>query len=187
MRFLVFAEPQGNLAALEALLQVGRRAKPDEWICLGNAVGEGAQPQKCVEAMRKVPVHLVQGPLDLAALGKPVRPAHRELGDANAALLKPGDLRYLRSGGPPRRLVAAGKRVLLTSDPSPQTMGTDVVLHPSDEAFVAQEGALLRVGVGRVHGPHDAAPFVLFDAATGEAVVKRAVWNVRTPGETRHL
>jgi hypothetical protein len=106
-------------------------------------------------------------PTDLKLLAKPV-----------AAKLAPADLAWLREATPPRRLVAGGKRILLTSEPTPAAGGADVVLHPSARPYAKLVDGKLDVGTGRADdAPDGESPCVLYDAATGEAKVRFAAWD----------
>lgn len=177
LKLLVFADPQGNPWAVEAILRAARKVEDAEVTCLGNAVGVGPDPQATVERLRKARVHLVRGPRDAAALGRPVPEALRAEGKANAARLKPADLAYLRESTPPRRLVAGGKRVLVTAEAAPDAGNADVVLKPGPRTVVAQAGPVLVVMVAPADDPTGESPYVVWDSETGEARVHHAAWD----------
>ena len=178
MRIAAFADLQGNPWAARAILDLLKREKDVETYALGNVVGAGPRPAETVEALRKARVHLVAGPRDLAAVGKPPRDAYRAEGEANAARLAPPDATYLRSGGPARRVVLDGKAVLLTADPSPQVGASRVVLFPGPRAGVEVRDGVLHACVGRADDPSGEAPFVLYDSGKGAAEVRHAAWDV---------
>lgn len=177
MKFLAFADVQGNALAAQALVGMAKRHPEAEVVCLGNAVGAGSDPAGAVERLRKARVHLVRGPRDAAALGMPAPEALRFEGKANAAKLAPADIAWLRTATPPRRLVANGKRILLTSEERPETGLADVVLKPGGRAVVHRVGARLEIATGRADEETGESPFILFDAETGEAKVSYAAWD----------
>ena len=190
MRIAAFADVQGHPWAARAILDALRRVDDVEVYALGNVVGAGPEPSATVEILRKARVHLVAGPRDLAALGRPPRESYRAEGDANAARLLPADVTYLKTGGPTRRVVLDGKAVLLSADPSPHVGASKVVLHPGPAPRVETREGVLHACVGRADDPRGEAPFVLYDSATGEAEVRHAAWDVdhlARAESTRHL
>lgn len=177
MRFLAFADVQGNPWAAEAILHAAKKQDDVTLVCLGNAVGAGPDPQGAVERLRKARVHLVRGPRDAAAIGLPSPEALAFEGKANAAKLAPADLAYLREATPPRRLVAGGKRILLTSEPRPDHGQADVVLKPGDRPLWQRVDARLDIQVGRADDPSAESPFIVFDATTGAVKLHHAPWD----------
>lgn len=178
MRIAAFADVQGNPWAAQAILDALRRVEDVEVYALGNVVGGGPRPAETVERLRKARVHLVAGPRDLAAVGMPPREEHRAEGEANGARLSPPQATYLRAGAPPRRVVLGGLAVLLTADVSPHVGASKVVLFPGPEARVEERAGVMHACVGRADDPSGEAPFVVYDAATGLAQVRRAAWDV---------
>jgi len=70
MRYAVLSDVHANLEALEAVLEDARGQGVQGFLCLGDFVGYGPDPNACVERLRGlVPVALV-GNHDLAALGR---------------------------------------------------------------------------------------------------------------------
>lgn len=68
MRIAVISDIHSNLEALErAAAEIGRE-KVDEVVCLGDVVGYGANPNECVEAVRRLTTHVLLGNHDEAAL-----------------------------------------------------------------------------------------------------------------------
>lgn len=177
MRFVAFADVQGNPLAAEAILRAAKRVEEAEVVCLGNAVGTGPDPAGAVERLRKARAHLVRGPNDAATLGMPSAEAAMFQGKANAARLAAADLAYLKLASPPRRLVANGKRILLTSDPAPDAGQADVVLKPGPRPLVTRTGGRLDIAVGRADDEVGESPYVVFDAETSEAKVHYAPWD----------
>ncbi len=69
MRYAVFSDIHGNLQALESVLERIDRLSVDRRLCLGDIVGYGANPNECVETVRRTGALSVAGNHDHAALG----------------------------------------------------------------------------------------------------------------------
>ncbi len=69
MRYGVISDIHANLEALEAVFDELQKAKVDEIICLGDIVGYGPDPEKCVELVRKHCKFSLAGNHDHALLG----------------------------------------------------------------------------------------------------------------------
>jgi predicted phosphodiesterase len=54
VRYGVIADVHANLPALEAVLAALRAIRVDAYICAGDLVGYGPQPNECVEAVRRL-------------------------------------------------------------------------------------------------------------------------------------
>jgi diadenosine tetraphosphatase ApaH/serine/threonine PP2A family protein phosphatase len=70
MRFGILGDVHANLAALEAVLAALERERVEHWLCLGDLVGYGADPQACIDLVRDLGPHLVGGNHDWAAAGR---------------------------------------------------------------------------------------------------------------------
>jgi predicted phosphodiesterase len=70
MRYGVLADIHANLAALRAVLAALEREGVDAYLCAGDVVGYGPQPNECVEALARLPVECVAGNHDLMATGR---------------------------------------------------------------------------------------------------------------------
>jgi diadenosine tetraphosphatase ApaH/serine/threonine PP2A family protein phosphatase len=57
-----------NLEALESVIEVLGKSV-DTWVCLGDIVGYGANPNECVEIVRDLSTHVIAGNHDRAAVG----------------------------------------------------------------------------------------------------------------------
>lgn len=68
MRYLIISDVHANLAALEAVL--ADAPDFDEIWCLGDLLGYGPYPNKCIERVREFPHFSLAGNHDWAALGK---------------------------------------------------------------------------------------------------------------------
>lgn len=74
MRVALLADVHANLPALQACLADGRAAGADAWVCAGDLVGWGPQPEECVALLREVGAACVAGNHDLAATGQLASP-----------------------------------------------------------------------------------------------------------------
>ena len=105
MRIAIFSDIHGNLEALEAAFADAKQRGYDHMVCLGDIVGYGADPQRCVDLIREeVWKHetgemVVRGNHDDAASGgddgyfnreaqKAVRWTHEQLTDPTLEWLK---------------------------------------------------------------------------------------------------
>jgi diadenosine tetraphosphatase ApaH/serine/threonine PP2A family protein phosphatase len=69
MRVAVFADIHGNLAALEAVLADAGQRQVDRYVCLGDLVGYGANPNRCIERICGLPrLNVILGNHDAAAV-----------------------------------------------------------------------------------------------------------------------
>ena len=69
MKYLIFSDIHGNLEALEAVLTYGAGIKAGFHICLGDILGYGANPNECVETIRRLPNYAcVKGNHDAAVI-----------------------------------------------------------------------------------------------------------------------
>jgi predicted phosphodiesterase len=72
MRIAVFSDIHSNLEALEAVLDHAFRQRIDRYVCLGDVVGYGANPNECIARLQSLPnCSLVLGNHDAAVLGIP--------------------------------------------------------------------------------------------------------------------
>lgn len=70
MRYAILADVHGNYDALEAVLEDAEEGGADAYICLGDIVGYGAEPDLCVDAIRGLRGAVVAGNHDFAAVDK---------------------------------------------------------------------------------------------------------------------
>lgn len=66
MRYAVLSDVHANLLALEAVVAAARRQGVDGWLCAGDVVGYGAQPNECVDLLGTLEAVTVAGNHDLA-------------------------------------------------------------------------------------------------------------------------
>lgn len=69
MRLAIFSDIHGNLEALEAFVAHAAQQHIDRYMCLGDIVGYGANPNECIDLIRSLPkINLVLGNHDAAAV-----------------------------------------------------------------------------------------------------------------------
>jgi predicted phosphodiesterase len=69
VRYGVIADVHGNLPALETVIAALQRVGVDGFVCAGDLVGYGPQPNECVELVRSLEAVSVAGNHDMIALG----------------------------------------------------------------------------------------------------------------------
>jgi diadenosine tetraphosphatase ApaH/serine/threonine PP2A family protein phosphatase len=70
MRIGIFSDVHANLEALQAVLSAYQKDQIDRYICLGDIVGYGANPNECCEIVRSVTDLVVLGNHDAACVGR---------------------------------------------------------------------------------------------------------------------
>ena len=116
MKFAVYSDVHGNLEALDAVLAHASREAVGFYLCLGDVIGYGANPDECVDRVRALtPSACLRGNHDAAVLDARERAFFHEvalqgiqfsadhLSQANAAYLR--DLPYVYRGH--ERMMAA--------------------------------------------------------------------------------
>jgi predicted phosphodiesterase len=69
MRYAIFSDIHSNLEALEAVLEAYQKEHIDKYLCIGDVVGYAAEPNECIEKVRKVTQVTLAGNHDWAAVG----------------------------------------------------------------------------------------------------------------------
>lgn len=69
MRYGIISDIHSNLEALEAVLEDAQRQNIDSFICLGDIVGYGANPNECIQRVQQLTEQVVVGNHDHAAVG----------------------------------------------------------------------------------------------------------------------
>jgi diadenosine tetraphosphatase ApaH/serine/threonine PP2A family protein phosphatase len=69
VRYAVLSDVHGNWEALAAVLRDAARRRPDAYMCLGDIVGYGPDPNECVARVRALGGPVLAGNHDLAAVG----------------------------------------------------------------------------------------------------------------------
>jgi predicted phosphodiesterase len=70
VRYGVLADVHANLFALRAAIERLRREGVDAWLCAGDLIGYGPQPNECVEAVAELDAVCVAGNHELILLGR---------------------------------------------------------------------------------------------------------------------
>lgn len=70
MRYGIFGDIHANLEALEAVLAGMKKERVDVMVCLGDIVGYGADPAKCIDIVRGLGCTTVAGNHDFAVVDK---------------------------------------------------------------------------------------------------------------------
>jgi diadenosine tetraphosphatase ApaH/serine/threonine PP2A family protein phosphatase len=70
MRIGIFSDVHANLEALQAVLSGYQQAKIDRYICLGDIVGYGANPNECCQIIRDLADLVILGNHDAACSGR---------------------------------------------------------------------------------------------------------------------
>jgi diadenosine tetraphosphatase ApaH/serine/threonine PP2A family protein phosphatase len=70
MRYGVLSDLHGNAFALRTAVNRLTAAGVDEWLCAGDIVGYGPQPNECVEVLAELGAHCVAGNHELLVLGR---------------------------------------------------------------------------------------------------------------------
>jgi predicted phosphodiesterase len=70
VRYALLGDIHGNTEALEAVLRSIRESSIDKVVCLGDVVGYGAEPVKCLQLIRDLKCDVIAGNHDWAAVGK---------------------------------------------------------------------------------------------------------------------
>jgi len=70
VRYAFLGDIHGNIEALEAVLAAIKAEQVDKIVCLGDVVGYGAEPVRCIEIIRALGCDVIAGNHDWAAVGK---------------------------------------------------------------------------------------------------------------------
>ena len=70
MRIGIFSDVHANLEALQAVLSAYQQTQIDRYICLGDTVGYGANPNECCQIVRDIADLVVLGNHDAACSGR---------------------------------------------------------------------------------------------------------------------
>ena len=71
MNIALIADIHGNLAALEAVLDVLAQEQPDQIVCLGDVAATGPQPRDVIDRLRALGCRVVMGNADAELLDPP--------------------------------------------------------------------------------------------------------------------
>lgn len=100
MRIGIFSDTHANLEALTACMDVLKAEKPDAYICIGDTVGYGANPNECCDIVRDITEFTILGNHDAAVAGRMdysyYYEAARQALDWHAAILTDENMLWLR-------------------------------------------------------------------------------------------
>lgn len=101
MRLGIFSDVHANIEALAAVFAAYTSERIDEYYCLGDVVGYGANPNECADAVRKMAKATVLGNHDAAVAGRMdysyYYDAARHALDMHAAQLRADNMHWLRA------------------------------------------------------------------------------------------
>jgi diadenosine tetraphosphatase ApaH/serine/threonine PP2A family protein phosphatase len=99
MRLGIFSDVHANLEALQAVLCAYQKAQIDRYICLGDIVGYGANPNECCQIVRDLTDLVVLGNHDAACCGRMstewFNSAARAAVEEHQHMLEAGHMRWL--------------------------------------------------------------------------------------------
>jgi diadenosine tetraphosphatase ApaH/serine/threonine PP2A family protein phosphatase len=99
MRLGIFSDVHANLEALQAVLNAYQEQSIDRYVCLGDIVGYGANPNECCQVVREVADIVIMGNHDAACSGflspEWFNPAARTAVLMHRQMLDEGHLRWL--------------------------------------------------------------------------------------------
>ena len=70
MRYAILSDIHSNLEALTAVLNSFAAQQIDRYLCLGDLVGYGANPEACLDLLRRCDATSVCGNHDWACIGR---------------------------------------------------------------------------------------------------------------------
>ncbi|MCC6807288.1 MAG: metallophosphoesterase family protein [Deltaproteobacteria bacterium] len=70
MRIGIFSDVHANIEALTEVLRALRARDVEQFVCLGDVIGYGADPEPCIRAIREVTTHTILGNHDAAGCGR---------------------------------------------------------------------------------------------------------------------
>jgi diadenosine tetraphosphatase ApaH/serine/threonine PP2A family protein phosphatase len=100
MRLGIFSDVHANLEALQAVIKAYETANIDRYVCLGDIVGYGANPNECCQLVRELADVVILGNHDAACCGRmdanSFNPAARIAVERHREMLGAVHLRWLR-------------------------------------------------------------------------------------------
>tara|TARA_R100000908_G_scaffold65344_2_gene54576 strand:+ start:16567 stop:17277 length:711 start_codon:yes stop_codon:yes gene_type:complete len=100
-KIALISDVHGNFPALENVVRELEKHNPDTWICLGDIVGYGPHPSKCIDLIREKEMVCVLGNHDAGVNGKMslkyFRNPNRRLIEKTRELLTNEQLEWLKS------------------------------------------------------------------------------------------
>jgi predicted phosphodiesterase len=68
MRYGIFSDVHSNIEALDSILEAFKKESIDTYLCIGDVVGYAAEPNECIEKVKRVASITVAGNHDWAAV-----------------------------------------------------------------------------------------------------------------------
>ena len=193
MRYAVFSDIHANMEALEAVLTDAARRSPDAYVCLGDLVGYGPDPNECVARVRTLGAATIAGNHDRGAVGRfdtaAFSPLARAAIEWTAGVLTDEHRAFL--AGLPERLETSA---FLAVHGSPRDPVEEYVLNlPSALAnFVEREFKVCLIGHTHIPGlfvrnqdGHLRTPDFRSDAPVRLAATSRYIVNAGSVGQPR--
>lgn len=101
MRTAIFSDTHANVEALSAVLRAAERDGAERYVCLGDTVGYGANPNECCDIVRERAYVTIVGNHDAAVGGRMdyayYYDAARDALDKHASVLTEPNMRWLRA------------------------------------------------------------------------------------------
>jgi diadenosine tetraphosphatase ApaH/serine/threonine PP2A family protein phosphatase len=101
MRIGIFSDTHANLEALGAVVKAYESEKIDRYVCIGDTVGYGANPNECCDIVRELAAFTILGNHDAAVAGRMdysyYYDAARQALDLHRGVLTPENMEWLRS------------------------------------------------------------------------------------------
>ena len=102
MKYAIFSDVHGNLEALQAVVANAEKQGVAQWVCLGDMIGYGANPNECVETVRALgPLACLRGNHDAAVIDPRERVFFHEVAlegiQYSARHLSEDNIAYLRA------------------------------------------------------------------------------------------
>jgi diadenosine tetraphosphatase ApaH/serine/threonine PP2A family protein phosphatase len=101
MRIGIFSDTHANYEALAAVVDAYEKERIDKYVCLGDTVGYGAQPNECCDLIRGIAEFTILGNHDAAVAGRMdysyYYDAARQALDLHAEVLSKANMDWLRS------------------------------------------------------------------------------------------
>ena len=183
MRYAVLSDVHGNLEALETVLADTRLARPDRWLCLGDTVGYGPDPNECASCIQGLGGPVIAGNHDLAAVGaldtRAFSPLARAAIEWTASALNENTRRWLVSL-PDRFQVSE----FLAVHGSPRDPIEEYILDLPTSLAIFSEHEFLLCLVGHSHVP---GTFILEADGTVSARSLPVGDGVRLAGSSRYI
>lgn len=202
MRIALFSDVHGNAAALRAVLRAIDRLAPDRIFALGDLVGRGPEPDRCVRMIQRRGIPFIRGNWDAWVAGEDgwdERAKRKEHVEAARRLMKRQTIEHLLEGPPTRKLAIAGVVLYLAHgsprDPvdllGPETSEEElrraikpasdadvIALGHSHRAFVKRVDRSLVINTGTVGYPFDGDPRATFVLLTIDGRVEAEIIRV---------